>query len=383
VYRFPQVASRSDRCRERRLWAGVEADVIGRGCVAAVARATGLAISTVRKGRDEARAGARPEDVVKVRAPVVDDEHTIVCLAELRDGARCRELADRFLAAPPHDDARSAFVEAGAYFHYAYTKLGRSRDDGRALVRVMESVQARCPSDIDAEAWLRVARGTQCLLQEADPWRASCDFARAEQCFYSIGKELSAVATASGWLVLPRVGLVEHDALVAPLREGAGCATTVCRASGPGSPPSARSCSRARRRSARSTRPRRRPSRVVAALGATTYTGLAECALANVFRRRLDLARARAHAERAHELLATQAGYAPRGRDAATGYDPRRARCRWIRVRSPARARSFRSACPRGGAGSARPTPRTPGRAPASAGRRVAGERPALLATFP
>ena len=32
-----------------------------------MARATGLAISTVRKGRDEARAGARPEDVVKVR----------------------------------------------------------------------------------------------------------------------------------------------------------------------------------------------------------------------------------------------------------------------------------------------------------------------------
>jgi hypothetical protein len=35
--------------------------------VAAVARATGMAISTVRKGRDEARAGATPEDVVKVR----------------------------------------------------------------------------------------------------------------------------------------------------------------------------------------------------------------------------------------------------------------------------------------------------------------------------
>ena len=37
------------------------------GGVAAVARATGMAISTVRKGRDEARRGATPEDVVKVR----------------------------------------------------------------------------------------------------------------------------------------------------------------------------------------------------------------------------------------------------------------------------------------------------------------------------
>lgn len=53
--------------RGRRLWAGTEADAIGYGGVAAVARATGLAISTVRKGRDEARAGAKPADVVNVR----------------------------------------------------------------------------------------------------------------------------------------------------------------------------------------------------------------------------------------------------------------------------------------------------------------------------
>ena len=53
--------------RARRLWAGTEAGAIGWGGVAAVSRATGMAISTVRKGRDEARAGATPEDVVKVR----------------------------------------------------------------------------------------------------------------------------------------------------------------------------------------------------------------------------------------------------------------------------------------------------------------------------
>src|SRR5271163_963672 len=53
--------------RMRRLWAGAEADAMGHGGVAATARATGMAISTVRKGRDEVRAGARPEDVVNVR----------------------------------------------------------------------------------------------------------------------------------------------------------------------------------------------------------------------------------------------------------------------------------------------------------------------------
>ncbi len=53
--------------RARRLWAGAEAGAMGYGGVIAVARATGMAISTVRKGRDEGRAGAKPEDVVNVR----------------------------------------------------------------------------------------------------------------------------------------------------------------------------------------------------------------------------------------------------------------------------------------------------------------------------
>jgi hypothetical protein len=41
--------------RARRLWSGTEAGAIGWGGVAAVARTTGMAISTARKGRDEAR----------------------------------------------------------------------------------------------------------------------------------------------------------------------------------------------------------------------------------------------------------------------------------------------------------------------------------------
>ncbi len=53
--------------RVRRLWAGAEAEAIGRGGIAAVARATGLAISTVTLGRNELRAGARADKLVKVR----------------------------------------------------------------------------------------------------------------------------------------------------------------------------------------------------------------------------------------------------------------------------------------------------------------------------
>jgi hypothetical protein len=55
--------------RARRLWAGAEADAIGYGGVALLARASGLAISTVRKGRDEVRAGASLSDVVQERRP--------------------------------------------------------------------------------------------------------------------------------------------------------------------------------------------------------------------------------------------------------------------------------------------------------------------------
>jgi hypothetical protein len=53
--------------RGRRLWAGAEAEAIGYGGVAAVAAATGLAISTVRKGRDELRAGAPSTGLVRSR----------------------------------------------------------------------------------------------------------------------------------------------------------------------------------------------------------------------------------------------------------------------------------------------------------------------------
>ena len=53
--------------RARRLWAGTEAEAMGWGGIARVARATGLAISTVTLGRAEVRAGAHASDVVKVR----------------------------------------------------------------------------------------------------------------------------------------------------------------------------------------------------------------------------------------------------------------------------------------------------------------------------
>ena len=52
----------------KRLWAGAEAEAIGYGGLAKVARATGLAIGTVTRGRNEVRDRARPPaDLVKLR----------------------------------------------------------------------------------------------------------------------------------------------------------------------------------------------------------------------------------------------------------------------------------------------------------------------------
>lgn len=53
--------------RMKRLWAGAEAEAIGYGGLAAVARATGLASSTIQKGRRELRNGATTDGIVNVR----------------------------------------------------------------------------------------------------------------------------------------------------------------------------------------------------------------------------------------------------------------------------------------------------------------------------
>lgn len=53
--------------RARRLWAGAEAEAMGRGGIAAVARATKLAISTVTLGRNEVRQGPSADNLVKSR----------------------------------------------------------------------------------------------------------------------------------------------------------------------------------------------------------------------------------------------------------------------------------------------------------------------------
>src|SRR5215217_5835786 len=53
--------------RMKRLWAATEADAIGRGGIALVSRATGLARSTIGIGRRELRGGIGAQPLGKVR----------------------------------------------------------------------------------------------------------------------------------------------------------------------------------------------------------------------------------------------------------------------------------------------------------------------------
>jgi hypothetical protein len=55
--------------RVTRLWAGAEAEALGRGGIAIVERATGMSRTTIRAGRDELRTGTSVEEVVNVRRP--------------------------------------------------------------------------------------------------------------------------------------------------------------------------------------------------------------------------------------------------------------------------------------------------------------------------
>ena len=65
-WKFTKLRAAMDE-RMTRLWAGAEADALGYGGLAAVVHATGLASSTVQRGRREFRAGSKSTNIVKVR----------------------------------------------------------------------------------------------------------------------------------------------------------------------------------------------------------------------------------------------------------------------------------------------------------------------------
>ena len=158
--------------RARRLWAGTEADAIGWGGVAAAARATGMAISTVRKGRDEARAGAKPEDVIKVRRSAgkrpFEVEHPLVWPA-------LEKLVDPITRGDPESPLRwtckstralSAELLARHDIQISYKTVAKLlRDNGYSLQAPNKSVEGAQHPDRNAQFEHINAKAQDCVAR--------------------------------------------------------------------------------------------------------------------------------------------------------------------------------------------------------------------------
>jgi transposase len=157
--------------RARRLWAGAEAEAMGWGGIAGVARATGLAISTVTLGRTEVRGGARAADVVKVRRKgggrrrheVVHPE-LVPALEKLVDPATRGDPESplRWTNKSTHALSAEMFSEYGIRVgHKTVARL--LRENGYSLQAPSKTVEGKQHPDRNAQFEYINAQATDCL----------------------------------------------------------------------------------------------------------------------------------------------------------------------------------------------------------------------------
>src|ERR1700753_4177862 len=158
----------------RRLWAGAEAEALGRGGIAAVARATGLAISTVTLGRNEVRAGVTPRaDLARSRRigggrrrhEVVHPE-LIAALRVLVDpGTRGDpESALRWTSKSTHKLSAEMFTQYG--IRVGDKTIARLlRELGYSLQAASKTVEGSQHPDRDAQFEHINAKATDCLAR--------------------------------------------------------------------------------------------------------------------------------------------------------------------------------------------------------------------------
>jgi transposase len=140
--RFKALKASMDE-RITRLWAGAEAEAIGYGGVLAVARATGLAPNTVKKGRDELRNGAKTDNLVKVRRKGSGGRRHEDVHPELLP--TLKKLVDPATRGDPESPlrwtAKSAVVLASELFH-SYGISVSDKTVGKLLKQLGYSLQA-------------------------------------------------------------------------------------------------------------------------------------------------------------------------------------------------------------------------------------------------
>ena len=140
--RFKALKASMDE-RITRLWAGAEAEAIGYGGVLAVARATGLAPNTVKKGRDELRDGAKTDNLVRIRRKGSGGRRHEDVHPELLP--TLKKLVDPATRGDPESPlrwtAKSAVVLANELFH-SYGIRVSDKTVGKLLKQLGYSLQA-------------------------------------------------------------------------------------------------------------------------------------------------------------------------------------------------------------------------------------------------
>jgi hypothetical protein len=157
--------------RVRRLWAGAEAEAMGRGGLAGVARATGLAISTVTLGRTEVRGGAHADDVVNVRREgggrrrheVVHPE-LVAALRDLVEPSTRGEPGSPLLWTNKSTYTLAAEIRAQYSLSVGHKTVGRLlRESGYSLQAVSKTMEGRQHPDRNAQFEHINAQATDCL----------------------------------------------------------------------------------------------------------------------------------------------------------------------------------------------------------------------------
>jgi hypothetical protein len=171
--RFAKLKGAMDE-RMTRLWAGAEAEALGYGGIAAVARATGMAISTVQKGRDEVRIGVKTTALVKVRRKgggrrPHEEVHTdlVAKLEGLVDPVTRGDPESplRWTAKSTHSLSSEMFSKHGIRVsHQTVARLLRGA--GYSLQAASKSVEGKQHPDRNAQFEYINARAERCLARQ-------------------------------------------------------------------------------------------------------------------------------------------------------------------------------------------------------------------------
>lgn len=159
--------------RLTRLWAGAEAEAMGYGGIAAVARATGLAISTVTLGRNEVRAGARTKGLVKVRRQGGGRPRHGVAHPELVPALE--KLVDPVTRGDPESPLRWTCKSTRALSAEMFSQFGLRvgdktiarllRDRGYSLQGTSKTVEGKQHPDRDAQFEYINAKAKECIAR--------------------------------------------------------------------------------------------------------------------------------------------------------------------------------------------------------------------------